>query len=517
MYGTIHLFKSIAVFVEPFLKNLDPALFQNVIIGILVIFIPIVIVFLQEKNTDSLRRTAIKKEVLKINYIFIFSISSIFLFAIYNNFGLILRTGLLIIAFILVYFLIKGFFKLLNFSPENIFEYERNYLKKLSIEKTKNYLIDAYQSLWQRQIIFSNEEVFTGIFILHIDDAINIKKYELASQLAKIYVKNINERDTFLLVGKILPKVLGWSEEIWKDQYNPEWLCFGSEFFQEIIKTSLKDPVVLGKFFSVFKKYMEEIEVKMNEIENKEEKEKYGRYITGLFESFFPIFFSEIKNAPSSYSIWENYFPKEWKISMENVGSRVPKIILQEFLVWSQGRMSGKDYDETLGTVIRGIFPNIHAVLFTAFLRLNLQDIKTIIEEPSNFYISGVVVTRIASIGSKESASKEIRRAISKTINLQQKETIQIILDYFFPWPATYSMPKDDLIGEEFENFRNSTEVEKESIVKSVRKEKIEKLKKEIERIKIDEDSKDFEQKQNRKTTLLELVNLLLSETKSIK
>ncbi len=515
MTEVIQFFKSVEVFIEPFLKNLDPSLFQNVIIGILIIFIPIAIVFLQEKDTDFIRRMAIKEEVINFNEIFMFSIISIFIFAIYNNFGFILRITLLIIVFILVYFLIKDFSKLLNFSSEKIFEYEKKYLEKLSIKKSKNDLVDAYQSLWQRQIILSNEEVFTGIFISHIDKAIKIKKYELASQLAKIYVKNISERDTYLLVGEILPNVLGWSEEIWKDQYNPNGLYFSGEFFQEIIKISLKDWIDSIQLFSVFKIHIAEIEKKLDEVNNKEK--NYELYINGLFESFCKTFFSEIKSIPSNYDIWESSFPKEWKISSKNKEKIIPPVILREFLRWSQNRIfknnEKTNNDECLTEVIRGIFPNIHASLFTSFLVLLFSaEVGDVLDKEPNFYLTGTIVSNIGFAGEAEEVKSErINNDTKKQEISQKEETIQIILKYFFPWPATYSIDKNDLTGEEFKSF---TKEKKQLILKRVRKEKIEELKKEIESIKIDENCKDSKRKKAHRTELLELVVLLLTKVK---
>ncbi len=271
-------------------------------------------------------------------------------------------------------------------------------------------------------------------------------------------------------------------------------------------------------FFLVFKKYIEKSEVKMNKIENKEEKEKYVQYITRLFESFCPIFFSEIKSIPSNYDIWESSFPKEWKISSKNKEKIIPPVILREFLRWSQNRIFKNDEktnnDECLTEVIRGIFPNIHASLFTSFLVL-FHSVKTedVLDKEPNFYLTGTIVSNIGFAGEVEEVKSEgINNDTQKQEISQKEETIQIILKYFSPWPATYSIHKNDLTVEEFRNFKSFTKEEKQLILKRVRKEKIEKLKKEIGSIKIDENCNDSERKKARKTELLKLVELLLLE-----
>ncbi len=526
---TTNIFSSLWSWLYLFLKNLDPSLFQNVIIGILVIFIPFAIVFLtdilnsRKGKKSEFERMVLNDEVLRTKKVFWFAIGSIAFFTFFSgtNVSIIGKIISIFAVVISIYFFWLPFKNILRFSDGYKPEFEMLFLKKLNFSKILRYrnkikaekMILAWNSFWSEKSEF-DEIKFTEIFISHIDDAIKFEKYELVSQLAKIYVTNISKRDTSLLVGEILPKVLEWSEKNWEKQNNLNWYYFSGEFFQEIIKISLKNRIDSMYFFLVFKKYIEKSEVKMNEIENKEEKEKYGRYITGLFESFCPIFFSEIKSMPSNYNVWENSFPKEWKISIENKEKRIPRVILHEFLQWSQGRMLKKDYDEVLGVVVKGVFPNIHSSLFTAFLALLFfEEVGDVLDKEPNFYLTGTIVSNIGFAGEVEEVKSEgINNDTQKQEISQKEETIQIILKYFSPWPATYSIHKNDLTVEEFRNFKSFTKEEKQLILKRVRKEKIEKLKKEIGSIKIDENCNDSERKKARKTELLKLVELLLLE-----
>lgn len=218
---TSQFLQNIFKFAERFLQNLDPSLFQNITLGILAIFIPILVVFLSEKNDDFLKRESIKKEVLKIDKVFWFSIISIFLFAIYNHIYFWVKLFVLIIVFILTFLLTKIFLGLLNFSKRDIFEYEKSFLEKLNVNKAYDELQEAYSALWQREnIINLNEKIYTQIFISHIDEAITNKKFELAVVISQLYLKNIEKRNYFFIGSEILPKVLEWHSILWREEQN---------------------------------------------------------------------------------------------------------------------------------------------------------------------------------------------------------------------------------------------------------------------------------------------------------
>ncbi len=522
--------QNIIKFAEPFLQNLDPSLFQNITLGILAIFIPILVVFLSEKNDDFLKRESIKKEVLKIDKVFWFSITSIFLFAIYNHIYLWTKLFVLIIIFILTFLLTRIFLGLLNFSKRDIFEYEKSFLEKLNVNKDDE-LQEVYSSLWQREnIINFNERAYTKIFISHIDEAIINKKFELAVVISQLYLKNIEKRNHFLLGSDILPKVLEWHSILWKEEQDyihgryPEkkgdfwnWNYFGREFFQAITKILLKGGHTPYQLFSVFKEYIDESMEKLNKIKDEKEKKKYDRYITRLFANFCPTFFNEIDSAPSNYDIWEHCFPAEWKISMENAKSGIPRVILHEFLQWSRDRIfkkdRKKDFDKDLTEVINGIFPNVHSSLFTAFLMLFFStEVKYALEKEPNFYILGTSALWIGSAEeSKEERDKRLAEMMREKETSQKEETIQIILNFFHFWQKL-KIYKDDLSKEEFENWESLKEEKRKMIVKRVRKDKLEKLKAEIESDEVKKICKDDERKELYRKDFLELIKLLLQE-----
>ncbi len=230
MTEVIQFFKSVEVFIEPFLKNLDPSLFQNIILGMLALLIPVGVgilsFFFQEKskgNIDAnLELFILLKKVLKADSIVIYSFLSLLFLALYNVSNFFRVIGILFFVVYILWLFSIPFKNIWKWFLEDTKDFSISFLEGLNVKNNQNTIVSSWQALWLGGRHKENEEVFTKIFISHIDKAIKIKKYELASQLAKIYVKNISKRDTFLLVGEILPNVLGWSEEIWKDQYNPE-------------------------------------------------------------------------------------------------------------------------------------------------------------------------------------------------------------------------------------------------------------------------------------------------------
>ena len=560
-------------YLEPVLKNLDPSLFQNIIVGVLAIFIPFAIVFLtdilnsKKENRSEFEKMVLSDEVLGTKKIFWLALMGIVFFAFFSGKDISLSVKVISIfaAIILIFLFWIPFKKVLRFSEGHKPEFEIPFLKKLGLSKflwfknkrKADKLFRAWNSFWSEKSEI-NERDFTNIFIFHIDDAINYGKFELAVQLAQTYANNIEKRDRFSIGYEILPKVFEWNETFWNEQqlwlkdYDTEkriqcffsqkyfptfrdwalklykktnakrerfwnWHYFGGEFFQAIIKVLLKDGHGPYQFFSSFKKHIEESEKKVDKIENEKEKEKYRLYVTGLFASFCPTFFNEIDNASSNYGIWEHDFPAEWKISTANKDNRISRVVLHEFLQWSRDRMFKKDnkdnFDKDLTEVINGIFPNVHSSLFTAFLMLfSSSEIKYALEKEPNFYILGVSVSWSGFVEeSEEERDKRLAEMMKAKEISQKEETIQIILKYFHFW-QTLTLYKDNLSEDESKKWESFTEAERKSIVKRVRKEKLKKIKMEIESVEIKKICKDSERKELYRKDFLELVELLLLE-----
>lgn len=111
-------------FFEPFLQNLDPALFQNIVLGVLAIFIPFAIVFLTDiLNSKKEKRSEFEKmvlsdEVLGTKKVFWLSIFGIVFFAFFSGVDTSSSAKIvsIIAALILIFLFWKPFKKILRFS-----------------------------------------------------------------------------------------------------------------------------------------------------------------------------------------------------------------------------------------------------------------------------------------------------------------------------------------------------------------------------------------------------------------
>lgn len=577
IYGA-SLLQNIENFFSQFLQNLDPSLFQNVIIGILMVLIFIGEQIFSEVKTQEKRgefsKMVIFYEILNITIIAVLAVLSIFIISFFrdsidsqqiHSVGLKSKLIVAILTAIVSFILIKPIFKFQEFFRGKRHKFELNFLKSLNFSKIFKFrnqvkaekMVRAWNSFWSEKSEF-NERDFTNIFISHINDAINYEKFELAVQLAQTYTLNIEKRDRFSIGYDILPKVFEWNEVFWREQelwlkgYDTEkkiqdfisqkhfptfrgwvlklykktnskrehfwnWHYFGGEFFQAIIKALLKDGHEPYQLFSSFKKHIDESEKKLDKIADEKEKEKYWHYITGLFASFCPAFFNGIDNSPSNYDVWEHNFPAEWKITIASKDNRISRVILHEFLQWSRDRIFKKEskesFDKDLTEVINGIFPNVHSSLFSAFLMLFISsEVKYALEKEPNFYISGVSVSWSGSVEeSDEERDKRLADMMKSKEISQKEETIQIILRFFHFWQIL-TIYKDNLSEAESKNWESYTEEQRKVIVKKVRKEKLEKIKTEIESEEIKKIGESSERKEFYRKDFLELIELLILE-----
>jgi len=570
-----NIFHSLGFLIDPILKNLDPALFQSVILGILMILIFVGEQIFTEAKTQKGRgefsKMVIFYEILNIVYIPVLAVFALTLFAFFkddlnnNSIAVSLKALSFVFLLVFIFFLLRPIFKFQEFFRGKRHKFEISFLKNLGFSKILKFrnrvkaekMVRAWNSFWSEKSEF-NERDFTIIFISHIDDAIKHRELELAIQLSQTYVNNIEKRDRFSIGYEILPKVLEWHEKLWAGEklwlksYDTEkriqnffsqkhfptfrawalkiykktnskrdrfwnWHYFGGEFFKAIITVLLKDGHGPYQLFSAFKKHVDESMEKLNKIEDEKEKQKYDHYITGLFASFCPTFFSEIDSAPSNYEIWEHNFPAEWKVSMSNTKSGISGVILHEFLQWARDRIFKKEneenFDKDLTEVINGIFPNVHSSLFTAFLMLFFStEVKYAIEKEPNFYILGTSVSWTGSVEeSKEDMDKRLAQMMNAKAESQKEETINIILNpnFFSRYWDKLKITLNDSNKDEWEKADNT---KKESMLKTARKEKLEKIQAEIESDEVKKICKEDERKELYRKNLLELVKLLLAK-----
>lgn len=501
------------------LKHLDPSHFQNIILGVLAIFIPFAIVFLTDiLNSKKEKRSEFEKmvlsdEVLGTKNVFWLAIIGMTFFAFFSE-DTPSRAKMIsiIVAAILICFLYKPFKRILRFSEGYTPEFEISFLKKLNFSKADK-LLRAWGSFWsEKSEIPENEPEFTKIFIFHIDDAVNHEKFNLAVQLAQTYATNIENRNGVSIGYQILPKIFKWAKIFWKkrldrDQTFWDWRYFGREFFQAIVKSILKDGGDTRQLFLSFKKHVDETE-------DEKEREEYFDYIPDLFNSFCQVFFNEINNVSSNYNIWKYDFPAEWKITIANKDNKIAHIVLCEFSRWAENRISKRERgDKDLKGVVEGIFPNVHPSLFPAFLMLFFSggEVRHALEQEPDFYISDVIVSwGFVGESEKDRDRRFVTERKARAIS-QKEETVQIILRFFRHWPGLI-ISEDRLSKEEFANWKNYAEGQKQLIAKRVRGDKLKEIKTEIESDKIKEICQESKQKEQRREDFLELIELLIRE-----
>jgi amino acid transporter len=130
-------------FLNPFLRKLDPSLFQNITLGVLAIFIPFTIVFLtdilnsKDEKRSQFEKMVLSDEVFGTKKIFKLSIIGIVFFAFFSGTDIssLMKIISIITALILVFLFWVSFKKVLKFSEGYKFEFEISFLKKLSLTK----------------------------------------------------------------------------------------------------------------------------------------------------------------------------------------------------------------------------------------------------------------------------------------------------------------------------------------------------------------------------------------------
>ena len=550
-------------FLSPFLRDLDPSLFQNIILGILAIFIPFAIVFLTDllgsKNQRSeFEKMVLSEEVLGTKKVFWLAVIGIVVLAFFSGTEVSIARKILAIIFsiILVFLFWNPFRRILRFSEGYKPEFEISFLKSLNLSKIFHFgnklkmdrMIRAWNSFWSEKSNY-NEREFTKEFINHIDQAIESKRYGLAVILAQAYEKNLDKRDRFSIGYEILPKLFEWHQKFWEseqkwlnrenykesilkafsvkhfptfkkwtasflnksysqDDFFWNWHYFQQGLFPAVAKALLQDGHGPYQLFTSFKKHIDEAVVKLEKIEDEEKKQRWWNYIMGLFGSFCPMFFDTIDSVPSNYDIWHHYFPADWKVTIANSKNRVPRVILHEFLEWAQKRIfkeNPENYDKDLSEVANGIFPNAHHSLFPAFITLLFaSEIKYAVQKEPNF---SLINTGMSWSG--EVSEEQIQEMFRQQDQPQKNETIDIIFEYFRDW-RFLKIFKEDVSEKELSEWSAYSEEQRKIIVDRVRKAKFKKVLDELNSKEILDLCKESERREYHRKIFVELIQLLL-------
>jgi len=536
---------------ELFFRNLDPSLFQNIILGILAIFIPFAIVLYADMLNSKRQRSEFEKmvlsdEVFGVKKMFILAVLGIVFFALFSGKDIAILAKIIASVVMIFYIFLLGypFKKILNYSEGNKLGYEIGFLKKLKLSKYIKYknknkskkINRAWNSFWDKKTKY-NESEFIEIFISHIDDAIKYKKFNLAKGLSQTYLSNIEKRNKDLMFDEILPKVFEWNEKLMDemdemDKYKPKrkienfivkrifriikksnpkieyfdnWYYFRAVFFQKVTKELLLycDGLFQYPLFGSVQEYLDKSIGNWNKISDNEKKKKYWKYhIDEFIITFFDVFFNNISDILEQNSDLEYDFPEEWKMTMSNINETISPYIVREFIKWSKNKITKKSNngkkDNNLTKVIELLFPRIYPNFF--LMLFSSSSVKKIIEsEPLPLIVD---------------------------IEEAKKEIIQIIFTFFYEyWPV--QIKKLNKLKEEFESEEIIKICNKSKMIYiplqfvyylehwPVQIKKLNKLKKELESKEIIKICKKSEIKEANRKVLLELIELLIEKIKN--
>lgn len=331
--------------------------------------------------------------------------------------------------------------------PQIFDEIERSSITNLTdfLEDTNAEFEDTrkvFAELWQKkddslekELSIEPVHVFK-YFANKVDNLIKEDKPTSIYTLIKDFKDFLQNRSNFFLTvyEEVHSKILEWHFKAWKSKYEyshktdglKEVASYGNilRMLESIIESTEKQ-VLKGKiffsFFECLKKHVEEYKEEKIEDKNK----RTHRYIESLFHIFYQVFFENIKDAPEKYDIWEYYFPKEWKITKDNLEDKdnyVSRISLDQFLGWAYPRIQrpAVDYDEILEDAIKNLFPEVDTITWSRILLFVCTPhdpdnrVKSVIEREWNFGFSGRGY--VSFIGDKKEFEKEFKEYIQQQV-----------------------------------------------------------------------------------------------------
>jgi len=179
-----------------------------------------------------------------------------------------------------------------------------------------------------------------------------------------------NRQLVSLLNDEIFSKFLNLHFKVWSNSYKlitqknklNEWSSLDGILrnLDFILKTIIKRAIMeKGRYsFLLFKNLKFHIGYYQKKVINEY---SYANY---FFRNIFcSIFFEYIVDSSDRFDIREHYFPKEWKITKENIkNSLVSRILWNQYVEWAQKRIMEtreEKFDRKLDEVTSQLFPNI--------------------------------------------------------------------------------------------------------------------------------------------------------------
>jgi len=349
-------------------------------------------------------------------------------------------------TFIGILLIVDIIFKVSRWVKGNVFDFRFSYLEKLNRYKD---LEIVWKSVWQvKNINIQNEQIFCKLFFSKIGHLLESSKNSLkiTSKLLNDFYNFINERSITLLAELeiTLPKILEWHFKMWqkkdthfikKDKAKELGSFSQISRMLDFILTNIEERSLKGiEAFSFFNHFTRHVENYKKEFI---ESAKKHYYISSLFNIFYRVFFKNIAKSSESDSIWENCFPKEWKVTKSNLENKeniISKISLNNFLHWTQMRIwkLGENLDWDLDEVSRNLFPDVEPILWSRILIFIFSPygdnrMKFVLERSWTFGSMGRFRTYSRDIeDSKEESRRKMDEAIQLAEEAEMKNTFEL-------------------------------------------------------------------------------------------
>jgi hypothetical protein len=283
---------------------------------------------------------------------------------------------------------------------------------------------ELWHSVWQIKNI-DREKEYLDRFFDKLGLLIKNKKGEylhILSDYLRDFKENLENRDLRnIIFENYFPRLLDWCYDSWikfealrhgnKDEFDDwEWeknFIIKREL-EELFEKNLKILIQKGALYHFIDKMFKK---KINEWKIDKD------FLKDILDQFLDILFEESVNGGASYNIWNLGFPKEWKITSENLKKKdiILEIIWINYYIWAFNRfqIASEDVDENLTYVTEELFPEVHHIVWVKILIFkftrdeNLRArLKFMVERKWNF---GLPIMAKASFASEGGESKNIR------------------------------------------------------------------------------------------------------------
>lgn len=389
------LFIPFLVCYRTLLKQFDPACFQNVILGVVAVYVALSIQLLAESNSgkskEKFERLVIFNEVIKFRCIAISVILGLLFFAFFSNESSLIFKNISIIVLELLVFLVflPSLIKISNFITGKKYEAEIAFFKNISLRNLidSEIIVEAITLFWKEKTEYK-EELFFEEYLKIIEKSIEMKRYNLCYSLMRSFADNIEKRNLENVFKKFLElsfekDLFLWKNELLFSKNNDKEnaiildLYIQANILPELLKLALGSPKLLMIYFGALRKYLNDISP--NEVYNE------MNFQQSSLRFICPAYFNSIKSLSINCTQWSLFFLEEWKFTIDNLRDQksISWIWLINFMCWlNEALISDEKYKESCRAIKKLsniLFPNIDLNILVNFFILiffdNIQDL----------------------------------------------------------------------------------------------------------------------------------------------